>query len=75
MTMLIVGGHTDVPHHTRPSLPTVTSAVCSCGAVFDNGTLDVPDEYRGMCGRCAFTRGRRLSFDRVAGPLAYSGDP
>ena len=65
MTMLIVGGHTDVPHEMRPTLPTVTSAVCRCGAVYDYGTLSVPEEFRGMCGRCAFARGRRLSIAPV----------
>jgi hypothetical protein len=33
MAMLIVGGHTDVPHHTRPSLPTVTSSDGHVGGV------------------------------------------
>ena len=49
--------HNEVPQQTRRGLPTITSSVCRCGAVFDNGNLAVPDEYRGLCGRCAFQRG------------------
>jgi hypothetical protein len=58
--MLIVGGrHNAVPARTYHRLPTVTSAVCPCGAVFDNGNVAVAAEYVGLCGRCAFNRARR----------------
>jgi hypothetical protein len=40
-------------------LPTLSSAVCRCGAVFDNGNIVVPAEFQGLCGRCAFKRGMR----------------
>jgi hypothetical protein len=53
MTMPIVSVHTDVPlSHSQVRLPTISSAVCRCGAVFDNGNIDIPDEYQGLCGRC-----------------------
>jgi len=59
--MLIVGDrHDAVPARRRHRLPTVTSAVCTCGAVFDNGNVAVAAEYVGLCGRCAFSRARRL---------------
>ncbi|MBV8716487.1 MAG: hypothetical protein JO318_13220 [Chloroflexi bacterium] len=58
--MLIVGWHSDVPTDTTLRLPTNNSAVCGCGAVYDNGDIIVPAEFRGLCGRCAFARGMRL---------------
>jgi hypothetical protein len=69
MTMPIIGAHNGVPPYAYPSrrptansarLPTVNSAVCRCGAVYDNGNILVPAEFVGLCGRCAFERGRRL---------------
>jgi hypothetical protein len=59
MTRHIVGVHSDVPSHSHPRLPTISSGVCRCGAVFDYGNIVVPAEYRGMCGRCAARRGLR----------------
>ena len=64
MTMLIAGGHIEVPHYTAPALPTVTSAVCRCGAVYDYGAIVVPSEYRGLCGRCTARLFRRLPAPR-----------
>ena len=34
-------------------LPTPSSGVCRCGAVFDYGNIAVPNECQGLCGRCA----------------------
>jgi hypothetical protein len=60
MSLSIVDMHKDVQPRTHPRLPTVSSAICRCGAVYDNGTVAVPAEYKGLCGRCAFDRRRRL---------------
>ena len=60
MTILSVGAHTGVPLHAQAHPPTVTSGVCRCGAVYDNGNVAVPAEYRGLCGRCAFRLGLRF---------------
>lgn len=38
-----------------------TSGICRCGAVYDNGNVSVPIEYRGLCGRCAMQRGMKLA--------------
>jgi len=46
--------------NTHRRLPTVTSGVCQCGAVYDYGNVAVPSEYRGLCGRCAVRHGMRL---------------
>jgi hypothetical protein len=43
--------HNEVQRAYLP-LPTPSSGVCRCGAVFDNGNIAVPDEYQGLCGRC-----------------------
>jgi hypothetical protein len=51
--------HNDVPSDIHLRLPTSSSAVCRCGAVFDNGDIVVPLEYQNLCGRCAFKRGMR----------------
>ena len=60
MAMPILGAHIEVSApHTHLRLPTVSSAVCRCGAVYDNGNVAVPAEYAGLCGRCAFDRGLR----------------
>ena len=62
MAMLIVsaGGHIEVPAYSHLRLPTVSSAICRCGAVYDNGNIVVPVEYRGLCGRCAIVHGMRV---------------
>jgi hypothetical protein len=60
MTIPVVRLHDDVPPRARLRLPTVSSAVCRCGAVYDNGNVAVPTEYSGLCGHCAFKRGMRL---------------
>jgi hypothetical protein len=74
MSNSIVGMHKEVQPRTYPRLPTISSAVCRCGAVYDNGNVAVPPEYKGLCGRCAFDRGRRLADrTRVALPTAASG--
>jgi hypothetical protein len=59
MAMLSIGAHTDVPPKTKQRLPINNSGVCGCGAVYDNGDIIVPTEFRGLCGRCAFARGLR----------------
>jgi hypothetical protein len=61
MTILRVSAHNDVPPSTPHRLPTGSSGVCRCGAVFDYGNVAafVPAEFLGMCGRCAFKRGLR----------------
>ncbi len=59
MAMLSIGAHTVVPPDTTLRLPTHNSAVCRCGAVYDNGDIIVPAEFRDLCGRCAFARGMR----------------
>ncbi len=64
--MAMLGVHNDVPRSAPVRLPTVNSGVCRCGAVFDNGTIAVPLEYRGLCGRCVH-RGIRLGTP-VTGP-------
>jgi hypothetical protein len=61
--------HEDVQPSTYRRLPTPSSAVCRCGAVYDHGNIAVPTEYLGMCGRCAFDRRRRLG-GRSPGPGA-----
>ena len=57
MTMPIAGGYDAVPPQTYRRLPTVSSAVCRCGSVYDNGNVVVPAAYAELCGRCAFDRG------------------
>jgi hypothetical protein len=42
----------------RKDLATGNSGVCRCGAVFDYGSVVVPLEDRGLCGRCAAARRR-----------------
>jgi len=64
MAMPLAGGHNEVPPHTHTRLPTVNSAVCRCGAVYDHGNVVVPAEFSGLCGRCAFDRGMRLGNSR-----------
>lgn len=59
MTIPFVGAHDAVPPPPHPRLPTVSSGVCRCGAVYDYGNVAVPAEYLGMCGRCAFVRLQR----------------
>jgi hypothetical protein len=73
MTILRVGAHNEVPPSTPHRLPTGTSGVCRCGAVFDYGNVAVPEEFHGMCGRCAFKGGLRpgtLGNNEWAGALA-----
>ena len=60
MTMSSVNVHDDVPPQTQTRAPTRNSGVCRCGAVFDNGNVVIPLEYRGLCGRCAVARGYRI---------------
>jgi hypothetical protein len=60
MAMPFVGEHSAVPPRGHLRLPTINSAVCRCGAVYDRGTVVVPDEFSGLCGRCAFEHGLRL---------------
>jgi hypothetical protein len=67
MTTITVGAHTGVPLRTRARLATVTSGVCRCGAVYDNGNVAVPAEYNGLCGRCAFRLGLRFGGSRPGG--------
>ncbi len=68
MTKPIVRVHTELPRpNTHLRLPTGSSAVCWCGAVFDNGNVDIAVEYRGLCGRCAIARGMRLGQGRGLG--------
>jgi hypothetical protein len=45
--------HNDVPRAYLLRLPTPSSGVCRCGAVFDYGNVSTPIETRGLCGRCA----------------------
>ena len=52
--------HEDVPAVSHSGVSTINAGVCRCGAVFDNGNVAVPLEYRGMCGRCAVARGLRI---------------
>lgn len=59
MTMPIVGAHNDVAQKLHSDLPTRSSGVCGCGAVYDYGNVVVPPRYEGMCGRCAFEHGLR----------------
>ncbi|MBV9329181.1 MAG: hypothetical protein JO352_36215 [Chloroflexi bacterium] len=61
MTLPIVGAHNAVPPYpyAQIRLPTPSSAVCGCGAVYDRGNVVVPAEFLGLCGRCAFDRGLR----------------
>jgi hypothetical protein len=61
MTMPIGGVHNDVTPMPHSGLPTKSSCVCACGAVYDYGNVVVPARYRGLCGRCAFKRGLRPS--------------
>ena len=42
----------------RKNVTTDNSGVCRCGAVFDYGSVAVPPEDRGLCGRCAADRKR-----------------
>ena len=58
--MAMASVHEDVQSHSQPGLSKVNAGVCRCGAVFDNGNVAVPAEYRGMCGRCAVARGLRI---------------
>jgi hypothetical protein len=57
MAMLIIGAHSDVAQYSGGRLPTRSSAVCRCGAVYDYGNVAVPVEYQGLCGRCAMEEG------------------
>ena len=75
MTILSVGAHTGVPLRTRACLPTVTSGVCRCGAVYDNGNVVVPAEYTGLCGRCAFRLGMRFGHSAPGGDARVTVDP
>jgi hypothetical protein len=61
MTLIQVqfGAHEDVPPSPALRLPTGSSAICRCGAVFDHGNIPVPRAYAALCGRCAFRRGWR----------------
>ena len=53
MAMPMVGPHDEVRSSPHQHLPTTSSAVCRCGAVYDNGNLSVPLQHAGLCGRCA----------------------
>ncbi len=61
--MISVKVHVD--EDVRPSRsPGANAGVCCCGAVFDNGNVSVPPEFRGLCGRCAVARGLRFGVPR-----------
>ncbi|MBV9578768.1 MAG: hypothetical protein JO057_09280 [Chloroflexi bacterium] len=55
MTLPMTGAHNAVPPYPfiRVQLPTPSSGVCRCGAVFDYGNVAVPSGGVGLCGRCA----------------------
>jgi hypothetical protein len=61
MTSVKVHDDGDVPQSRFSS---ANAGVCRCGAVFDNGNVTVPPEYRGLCGRCAVARGLRFGMPR-----------
>lgn len=61
MTVPNSGMHTDVQSPLSLRLPTGSSAVCRCGAVYDYGDIVVPLDCRGMCGRCAAARASALN--------------
>ena len=72
MTISIVGAHDAVPPPAYPRLPTHSSGVCRCGAVYDYGNVAVPPEQLGMCGRCAFLQLQlqlRLNGPRAGRPI------
>ena len=58
MAKRVVETHNEVPR-TEARLRTAGPAVCRCGAVYNYGNVAVPAELTGLCGRCAFARGRR----------------
>jgi len=60
MAKRVVETHNEVQPRTEGRLRAASPGVCGCGAVYDYGSVAVPPELTGLCGRCAFARGRRL---------------